>query len=231
MTPKHWRALRRWLAACVLAVLTEQANGRLAATCYRLAAWDTPLSVLPSRRPGRYNHAGEGPTQYLALHPLTPWAELLRFDGRRTEDEADELRPPLWSVRVTLEPERTVELTFDNAPAWGLNPEDLVSDTRGATQALAAGMRSDPSGPTALVVPSAALPGTRNLVLLGAHVKVEYDQSPVDDGDIGTALAAMQARAPRGLVGAVHHRDAGINHAGLEAWRLDEELVVPPFEP
>lgn len=212
-------------------MLTEQADGRLAATCYRLAAWDTPLWVLPNRRAGRYNRAGEGPTQYLALHPLTPWAELLRFDGRRTEEEANELRPPLWAVRVKFEPADTVELTFDNASEWGLEPEDLVSDSRAATQALAARLRADPSGPTALVVPSAALPGTRNLVLLGARVKVEYDQAPVDDGDVATALAALEARAPRGLVGAVHHRGANGKHAGLQAWQRDEQLAVPAFVP
>ena len=212
-------------------MLTEQADGRLAATCYRLAAWDTPLWVLPNRRAGRYNRAGEGPTQYLALHPLTPWAELLRFDGRRTEEEVDELRPPLWALRLTLDPARTIELTFDNASDWGLRPEDLVHDDRTATQTLAARLRADPTGPTALIAPSAALPGTRNLALLDAHVKIEYEQTPVDEGDIAAALAALQARAPRGLVGAVHHRNAQVEHAGLQAWRLDERLVLRSFSP
>ncbi len=60
-----------------------------------LAAWDTPLWALPNRRENRFNRLGDPPTQYLALHPLTPWAELLRFEGRTSEDEADELRAPL----------------------------------------------------------------------------------------------------------------------------------------
>src|SRR5712691_8607339 len=35
------------------------------------------------RGAGQYNKEGVGPTQYMCLHPLGPWAELLRGEDRR----------------------------------------------------------------------------------------------------------------------------------------------------
>ncbi len=58
------------------------------------------------------------------------------------------------------------EITFDNADTYGLSADDLVADNQTACRDLARQFRNDPDGPRALVVPSAALPGTQNLVLL-----------------------------------------------------------------
>lgn len=194
---------------------------------FRLAAWDTPLWALPNRRDGRYNRAGEAATQYLALHPLTAWAELLRFDGRMTEEEAEELRLPLWALRFDLDPTDLLHLSFDNARDFGLDPEDLVSDGYGPCQAVAAGMRGDPDAPKALVVPSAALPGTENLVVLAPRVILPYDAKPIDDVDVPTSLAAVDARTPFGLVDVVHQKRTGMRHPALDAWESGEELPRP----
>jgi hypothetical protein len=126
---------------------------------YRCAASDTPFRVDASPSAGRYNRAGEAPTTYLGLHPLTPWAEILRALGVRDESAAIDVRPPLWTARVALEESETVELTFDTAADFGLTADDLVADDRTACQALAAGLRADPLGPKAIIAPSAALPG------------------------------------------------------------------------
>ena len=45
---------------------------------FRLANYETPLWSVENFSAGRYNDADSGYTQYLSLHPLTPWAELLR---------------------------------------------------------------------------------------------------------------------------------------------------------
>ena len=55
---------------------------------FRLANYETPLWAVENFSAGRYNAAGSGFTQYLSLHPLTPWAELLRNEDRRTRDRA-----------------------------------------------------------------------------------------------------------------------------------------------
>ncbi|MEA2323588.1 MAG: hypothetical protein QOD81_3438, partial [Solirubrobacteraceae bacterium] len=166
-----------------------------------------------------------GVTQYLSLHPLTPWAELLRFEERTTETEADELRPPLWALRIELRPDRTLRLGFANAGDVGLAPEDLVGDDYGPCQALAAGLRADHDGPRALIVPSAALPGTENLVVLEPRVMVPYELRPVDEQDLAAALAAVDARAPYDLVDRVHQIGASTQHAGLAAFRNGDDVV------
>lgn len=190
---------------------------------WRAAARDTPLWARPNRRAGRYNDAGEDATQYLALHPLTPWAELLRF-GRITEpDGLVQLRPPVWALRVHLERE-PLRLDFDTAGAHGLRPEDLVGDDHGPCRRLAARLRADPDGPRALIAPSAALPGTENLVLLGSRLAVGYLTEPIDERDVPVSLVAQDGRAPEGLAGLVHHVGAPHEHAGLAAWRDGRRL-------
>lgn len=186
-------------------------------TAYRLAAWDTPFWALPNRREGRYNRLDEGATQYLALHPMTAWAELLRFEEIETEDEAGDLRPPLWVVRLLLDDE-PLTIGFETCGELGLSPEDLVGPDYGPCQSLASAFRADPARPKALVVPSAALPGTRNVVILEPRVGLPLQVDPVDAVDIPTALAAEDGRAMRGLVDVVHQRAAPTPHAELGAW-------------
>ena len=95
---------------------------------FRLANFETPLWPVANFSPGRYNLAGEGvATQYLSLHPLTPWAELLRNEDRRTRERALSMRYPLWVLRVSLS-DNPFELSFDSAPEVGLSPEALVAD-------------------------------------------------------------------------------------------------------
>jgi RES domain-containing protein len=189
---------------------------------FRLANYETPLWAIPNFSDGRFNRAGRGSTQYLSLHPMTPWAEVLRNEDRRTPDRALLPRYPLWAIRVILADD-PLELTFGNAGDFGLEPKDLVSDAHGPCRALAEGFHS--SGPDALIAPSAALPGTRNLVILGERVAIRYEQVPLDQAvDVPTALAAQDGRCPEGLWRLVHYRDARTPHPALEAWRAGDEF-------
>lgn len=198
---------------------------------FRAAAHGTPLWTLPNHQEGRYNRAGEAPTTYLGLHPLTPWAERLRAEAIHSRDEAKQVRLPVWALRLRLESDRVVEIDFTTADQHGLSAEDLVGDDHTPCQALAASLRALREPPAALVVPSAALPGTRNVVLLGPHVPAPYLAEQIDDVDVPVSVTAVAGRAPEDLVDLVHHRFAGTTHAALEAWRDGEpfELDEPPL--
>src|SRR5215475_12079777 len=119
---------------------------------FRLANYETPLWSVENFSAGRYNAAGSGFTQYLSLHPLTPWAELLRNEDRHTRDRAVLMRYPLWAIRVQIESE-PFELNFGNAADFGVSPGDLVDDEYGPCRALAESFRS--AGPRAFTAPSA----------------------------------------------------------------------------
>lgn len=188
---------------------------------YRLASWDTPLWVNPNRTAHRYNRAGSGPTQYLSLHPLTPWAEFLRDQDRRTLEEVLELRGRLWALRVTVAKQN--DLTFDNSRDFGLEPGDLVADDHGPCQSFADRCRANPRSPKVWRVPSAALPGTRNLVIFGPRVASAYLADPIDaEVDVPAAVAADDGRTLHTLPAQVCY--VGMPHAEYEAWTRGERL-------
>lgn len=198
---------------------------------YRIAAWDTPLWALANRRAGRFNHAGQGQTQYFGIHPLTPWAEVARDEEVIERADLDQLRLALWAVHVILA-EDPLQITFDDAASWGLRAEDLVADDRTACQGLAERLRSRLGPPPALIVPSAALPGTENLVVLGPRVKIGYLDHPIDEGDVPVSVAAERAIPPVGLESLIHPRNAGAQHPALAAWRSGDsfEFSEPPTD-
>src|SRR4051794_10014699 len=189
---------------------------------FRLANYETPLWSVENFSAGRYNHADSGHTQYLSLHPMTPWAELLRNEDRRTRDRALLMRYPLWALRVQLADD-PLDLHFDSAPAYGLDPEDLVADDHGPCRALAEAFRA--GGPNAFFAPSAALPGTTNLVVLEPRVLTSWSIEPIDDQDWPGCLASQDGRCPEGLWNHVHYRGAGTPHAGFDAWSRDDEYI------
>jgi hypothetical protein len=186
---------------------------------FRLSNYETPLWAVENFSAARYNDAGSGFTQYLSLHPLTPWAELLRSEDRQTRDRAVLMRYPLWAFRAQIEDE-PFELTFANAADFGLDPGDLVDDDHGRCRAVAEAFRS--GGLEAFTAPSAALPGTTNLVVLEPRVLISFNQVPLDDIDWPGSMTSQDGRCPEGLWETVHYRAAGTKHAGLDAWERGE---------
>lgn len=190
-------------------------------TGWRLADWDTPLWGGPNRRAGRYNRAGVDATQYLCLHPWGPWAELLRWEHRNTPADASDLSGRVWSVRVML-PQAPRTIGFDDAAALGAAPADLVAEDYTVCQGLADQARAN--GELALVVPSAALPGTSTLLLLGPRVVIPWQLEPIDlDVDVPAAATADHAGPPLAVL--PHVRWRGSPHAGLAAWRAGDTLT------
>lgn len=182
-------------------------------TAWRHAAYDTPVRTLPSRRNGRDNTVHSEPTQYFALHPWGPRAELLRWEDRPREQDVLDARGRLWVVRLVVDGPMEI-VGFLKAAAFGLKVSDLVADDYTACQDLARRARS--RGAVALLVPSAALPGTENLVVLGPRVASPWTNDPVADVDAPAAVTADRAGPPLVLVD--HVRWRGQDHAGLAAW-------------
>lgn len=190
---------------------------------FRLANYETPLWSVENFSAGRYNEAGDGFTQYLSLHPMTPWAEMLRGEDRRTRARALLMRYPLWALRVQLTAD-PFDLTFASAPSVGLRPADLVADDPRPCRRLAASFRAG-HGPAAFTAPSAALPGTRNLVVLEPRVIGPWDLVPLDELDWPGALAAQDGRCPEGLWDLVHFRRTRARHPALRAYERDKPYV------
>jgi len=193
--------------------------------CYRFAAYATPLRTVPSSQPGRFNAwADHEPTQYLALHPLGPLAELMRNADLRSPAQVRGVKMRTWALEVSLAGLR--EITFDTAVGFGVSAEDLVSDDRSACQQLADRIRGQAPG---LIVPSAALPGTRNAVLFGPRVAAPYLTQPVSEIDIPASITAEDGRPLLSLLAVV--RFVGDDHTALSAWKegLSFRFVEPDW--
>lgn len=159
---------------------------------YRLSSWESPLRTEPSRIDGRYHRASElEPTQYLCRHPLGPWAELMRAKDLRTREQVLAVRERTWAVVIDVEGFERV--SFSTAAEHGLRPADLVATDYRACQRLADRMRA--LGAPGLIVPSAALPATENLVVLGSRVASPYSlEESLSRLDAPASLTAEDGR-------------------------------------
>jgi hypothetical protein len=182
--------------------------------CYRFAAYATPLRTVPAWQPARFSRGDEDePTQYLSLHPLGPLAELMRNADLRTHAQVRAVSTRTWVLDAPLGD--LPELTFDTAAEFGITAEELIADDHSACQDLAARLRGRAPG---AIVPSAALPGTRNVVLFGPRVAAPYLTRPVSMIDIPASITADHGRPPISLRALVRFRGDG--HPALTAWRL-----------
>jgi hypothetical protein len=186
--------------------------------CYRFATYATPLRVVPAGLAARYSRGDEDePTQYLALHPLGPFAELMRNADLRAPDQVRAVQTRTWALEVPVDD--LLEIGFDTADQFGIGPEELVADDRSACQQLAARLRGQVPG---IVVPSAALPATRNVVLFGPRVAAPYLTEPVSTLDVPAGITAEHGRPLLSLLDLV--RFVGDPHPALEAWKQGVSL-------
>jgi RES domain-containing protein len=169
---------------------------------YRHCEYRTPLRspFQAQRRPGRYHRGVEAePTQYLCLHPLGPHAEAMRRFDARTPAKASLLDLRTWALDVRID--GLAELPFSEA--W-------VADDYGACQDLADTLRE--SGASGVIVPSAALPGTRNVVLFGGRAAAPYQGAAVRALDVPSSITGEHGSALATLVELVRFR--GDPHPG-----------------
>jgi RES domain-containing protein len=193
--------------------------------CYRFAAYATPLRTVPAWQPARFSRGDEDePTQYLALHPLGPLAELMRNAELRSPAQVRVISTRTWALEVPVDD--LPEITFATAERFGITAEQLVGDDYGPCQALAETLRTKMEG---VIVPSAALPGTRNVVLFGPRVAAPYLTQPVSTLDVPASITADGARPPTSLMSVVRY--AGDTHAALSSWRngIDFRFAEPDW--
>lgn len=196
--------------------------------CYRAASYRTAVRNIRHGEPGRYHESGSEPTQYLALHPLGPWAEVVRNQACQTLDDALQIRMAIWALRLVLGDDPAL-VDFDAAAAGALpypiSAEELVSDDRRQCQALADAYRRDANAPKVIRVPSAALAGTANIVIFGSKKMVRYETKPLRALHVPAALAAVDGRPPQGLWPVI--RGLGQPHTALDAWAAGDDYEVP----
>lgn len=181
-------------------------------TAFRHAAYDSPWWAFPSSRAGRFHRAGHDTVQYLSLHPLGPAAEMLRHNLGPGGDP-DEVFLNLWTAVLDLDD--VTRIGFAECADYGCTPDELVGDDYAPTQRLADAVRA--GGVEAMIVPSAALPGTHNLVLFGARVSHPFLWKPVTPEEIPTGHLSDAARPAAEVT--CHVRWLGAPHPVTEQWK------------
>lgn len=173
----------------------------LSLVSYRATSYDVPLWVNPNRRNGRWNIAGQLPTQYMSLDAESPFAEILRHEDLRTEEAASHYSATVWQLRI--DDALIVDYsTFELADAAGFEAEALVSDDHERCQAEAAWLAAE--GARGLLSPSAALPGKISLTLFGPQVCVPWDTTTKLASSIPAQRVAT-GHPPAGLTGRVRY--------------------------
>jgi hypothetical protein len=182
-------------------------------TVFRNASYDSPWWAFPSARAGRFHRARTDTVQYLSLHPLGPAAEMLRHNVG-PGGNPDDVVSHLWTAVVDVDDVARVD--FDDCARYGLTPDELVGDDYTPTQALAEVVRA--TGATAMVAPSAALPGSHNLILFGVRVLNPFLSEPLTPEEVPTGHLTDGARPPAEV--APHVRWFGAPHSAVEQWKL-----------
>jgi hypothetical protein len=144
---------------------------------------------------------------------------MLRHNVGPTGDP-DEMMLNLWTVVVDVG--GVVAVDFDNCSSFAITPDDLVGDDHGPTRALADRLRD--GGASGLRVPSAALPGTDNLVVFGARVIHPFLQEPPSDVECPTGHLTDGARPAAEVAALV--RWIGDPHAALDAWKATGKCMT-----
>ncbi len=182
-------------------------------TVFRHAAYDSPWWAFPSSRAGRFHRPRSETVQYLSIHPLGPAAEMLRHNVGPSGNP-DDVVLNLWTAVLDVDDDVTW-IDFADCTRYGLTADELVGDDYTLTQRLADTVRN--SGATALIVPSAALPGTHNLVLFGVRILHPFLSAPLTPEEIPTGHLSDGARSPKEV--APHVRWFGSPHKAAQQWK------------
>ena len=181
-------------------------------TAFRNAAYDSPWWAAPSSREGRFHRAGQDTVQYCSLHPLGPAAEMLRHNVG-PDGDPDDVLLNLWTAMIDVDD--VTRIDFADCERYGCTADELVGEDYAPTQAVADAVRA--SDATAMVVPSAGLPGTYNLIMFGVRLLHPYLWEPVMPEEIPTGHLSDAARASAEVAG--HVRWFGTTHTAAEQWK------------
>jgi hypothetical protein len=192
---------------------------------HRYSSYDTPFWVRENSLAGRWHRVGEGPTQYLSLSTDGAWAELIRNEELRAEDEVAMVSVSMWAVLIDQGMIADYS-TFELAERAGFDPSALVDENYELCQIEAARLRD--LGYAGVQAPSAALPGATNLTLFGARVASTWDRAPILASSIPATIITKGAPPP-GLLEKACHRGAA--HAGLAAHKANKTAKAASTDP
>jgi RES domain-containing protein len=188
--------------------------------------WHRGSQRQPTDQPeGRWHSAGAGHiVQYASLDSDGAWAELVRYEGIRTEAQrqAAEIRVQLW--QLTVEETDIADLsTFDRIAACGLDPAEIVAEQHPYCQALADDLRE--AGYRGVLAPSAAMSDVVNLSLFGPRREVlareltlRGEPNPNPGYFIPVKPLADDTVPPADILNYTRHH--GDPHLGLELWQV-----------
>ena len=189
---------------------------------HRYSSYDTPFWVRENSQAGRWHRPGDGPTQYLSLSTDGAWAELIRSEELRVEDEVAMVSVSMWAVLIEEDLIANYS-TFEQAEKSGFDPAALVSENYEQCQSEGARLRKE--GFSGVIAPSAALPGTLNVTLFGARMMSSWDRPKFLASSIPATIIAKGAPPP-GLLPRVRH--LGTPHSGLVEYRTHVPNVTSP---
>jgi hypothetical protein len=186
---------------------------------FRYSNYDTPFWVRPNSEPGRWHRVGDSPTQYLSTTVDGAWAELIRAEGLRSEQEVTLVRMPMWVAEAHVQ--RIVDYgSFEKAEAAGFPADALIDDDYSRCQEE--GRRLRQIGFQGVLAPSAALPNALNLTLFGPRIASTWQAPALLASSIPATKIAVGS-PPEGVVERVRHR--GEKHGTYEEF---EATVRPP---
>jgi RES domain len=161
-----------------------------------------------------------GLAQYLSLEPDGAWAELVRYEGIRTESERlqAQLRRRLWKCFVVARDIADLG-TFDEIRRVGLDPEMFIDDDHAACQFLAQELEANGFG--GLLTPSAAIADIQNLTIFGSRREIMRHAMRGPNRDpsvfVPVSLVADDAAPPSHVVDIA--RLLGDPHLGFLDWQ------------
>ena len=179
-------------------------------TVFRYANYDVPFWARPNTRDGRWNKAGDPPTQYWSMTPDAAWAELIRAESLYNEEDLDLVRMPLWVCRVSLMNVLNLH-DPDMLTGCGLTLDELIGDDWTPCQETAPALREEARG---VIAPSAALDAHSNLTIFGARRAIDWRTKPALASTLPAAVAAV-GRPPFGLIPIVRRKAGGSPQAHL----------------
>jgi RES domain-containing protein len=177
----------------------------------RYSSYDTPFWARENSQVGRWHARGDGATQYLSMSTDGAWAELIRNEELRSEDEVAMVSVSMWAARI--DQAMVVDYsTFERAEEAGFDAAALVDEDYGRCQEEGARLRE--LNYAGVISPSAALPGSTNLTLFGPRMASTWGRTTLLVSSIPATIIAKGAPPP-GLLSRV--RPIGTTHAGLVA--------------
>lgn len=185
--------------------------------------WVRGSESQPTEQPaGRWHKEGEGLiVQYASLDSDGAWAELVRYEGIRTEEQrlAAEIRVRLW--QLTIDETDIADLsTFDLVEDCGLDPALIVAEDHDYCQTLAQELRD--AGYRGVLAPSAAMPDVVNISLFGPRREVlardlrRGQTNPKPGYFIPVQIQADDTAPPPDVLDYTRHH--GDLHLGWERW-------------